>query len=258
MNETLSVALCLKAVRKEYAGEFSAEDTYAINPYDVLALKKVIALKKQQPLHVTVFCMGPLSCVHLLHRCIAVGADKTYLLSDQKFAGSDTYATSYLLAKAIRHTGKYDLVICGEKAVDGETGQVSIGIAKRLNLPYLTNITALDSYEGKNMMLTRETDQCRESLRVQTPCLLVFKDFTVKQPQISLIHMKRAKNNPPCILTAEELEIDAVCVGQDGSKTRVVEVKNEIERTVGEVLLGSCDEQALQLNRLLREKGVLI
>ena len=107
-----------------------------VNPFDAYALEMALRLKDQQDATVIVMSMGPPQAKSALKECLAVGADKAYLVSDRAFGGSDTLATSYILSRAIRaveeKTGKFDLIFCGKQAIDGDTAQVGPEIAEQL------------------------------------------------------------------------------------------------------------------------------
>ena len=99
-----------------------------MNPFDRHALEEAVSLKEQLGGKVTVLSMGPPQAEDALREAIAMGADEAILLSDRAFAGADTLATAYTLAEAIRRIGDYDLVICGRQAIDGDAGQVPVGV----------------------------------------------------------------------------------------------------------------------------------
>src|SRR3989339_1420885 len=116
-----------------------------INPYDHFALEKAIEIKKKTGGNVTVISMGPPQAKSVIQMCLALGADKGILLSDMAFAGSDTWATSYTLSKAIKKMGKTDLILCGLQAIDGDTAQVGPGIAQQMRIPQITFCETVDA-----------------------------------------------------------------------------------------------------------------
>ena len=95
-----------------------------INPFDTYAIEEAIRLKEKFGGKVTVICMGPPQAKEALKEALAMGCDEAILLSDRAFAGSDTWATAYTLAQAIRRIGDFDVILCGKQAIDGDTGQV--------------------------------------------------------------------------------------------------------------------------------------
>lgn len=116
-----------------------------LNPYDHFALEKALAIKAKTGAKVTVLSMGPAQATAVLRLAQALGADEGVLLSDRAFAGSDTWATSYALATAIRKIGRYDLILCGQMAIDGDTAQTGPGIAYHLNIPQITFCESIDA-----------------------------------------------------------------------------------------------------------------
>jgi len=128
----------------ETTGTMIREDVEAIvNPLDLYAIEIAIRLRQQYGGEVVGISMGPPKAESALKEAIAMGIDSGILISDKAFAGSDTWATSYVLASAIRRIGEFDVVICGERATDGDTGQVGPGIAGFLELPVATYISRI-------------------------------------------------------------------------------------------------------------------
>ena len=115
-----------------------------VNPLDLYAIETALNIRDEHGGEVIVISMGPAQAAEALREAIPMGADEAVLLCDSAFAGSDTYATAYVLSTAIKRIGQYDLIICGERATDGETGQVGPGIASFLNLPVITYVSRID------------------------------------------------------------------------------------------------------------------
>ncbi|MCK4649012.1 electron transfer flavoprotein subunit beta/FixA family protein, partial [bacterium] len=111
-----------------------------INPFDTYAIEEGVRLKEKYQGKVTVISMGPPQVEDALREAISLGIDEGVLLSDRAFAGADTLATSYTLAEGIKKIGKFDLIICGKQAMDGDTAQVGPGIAEKLNIPHVTYV----------------------------------------------------------------------------------------------------------------------
>ena len=114
-----------------------------LNPYDTHAVEEAVRLRDRYGGSVSVLSMGPPPAVQAIKKCIEIGADEGYLITDRRFAGADTLATSYALKKALDKISKInpvDLIICGKMSIDGDTGQVGPGIARRLDIPPLTSV----------------------------------------------------------------------------------------------------------------------
>jgi electron transfer flavoprotein beta subunit len=142
------------------------------NPEDLNALEMALQVKEQHGGHVTVLTMGPPRASEVLREALFRGADRVILLTDRKFAGSDTLATSYALKCAIERVGDYDLVLCGRQAIDGDTAQVGPQVAEKLGLPQITYAESILSLEAGEIVAERALPLGRETVRCSLPCLL--------------------------------------------------------------------------------------
>jgi electron transfer flavoprotein beta subunit len=118
-----------------------------VNPLDLFAIETAVRLKEAHGGRITTLTMGPRGAEKALREAIAMGCDDGVLISDRAFAGSDSWSTSYTLAQAIRTLGAFDLIVAGERATDGDTGQVGPGIAAWLDLPVATYVAAITRVE---------------------------------------------------------------------------------------------------------------
>jgi electron transfer flavoprotein beta subunit len=116
--------------------------------------------------------MGPLKAADILREALYRGADEVILLSDRKFAGADTQATSYTLKCAIDKLRPFDLVFCGRQAIDGDTAQVGPQIAEKLNIPQITYAETIVGMEDNKAVVQRAFDLGTEMVRCTLPCLL--------------------------------------------------------------------------------------
>ena len=142
------------------------------NPDDLNALEMALMVKDEYGGRVTVLTMGPLRAAEILRESLYRGADQVILLSDKRFAGSDTLATSYALKCAVEKMGDYDLVFCGRQAIDGDTAQVGPQIAEKLSIPQITYAETIKSLEGKVIVVERAFPMGKETVRCSLPCLL--------------------------------------------------------------------------------------
>ena len=124
-----------------------------VNPADLHALEVALRIKDKAGGHITVISMGPTQAHSALKECLARGADRAILLADRAFAGADTWATSHTLASATKKLGKYDIVVCGEKTVDGDTGQVGPEMAEWLGIPHVTYVREVMEVNGRMQAL---------------------------------------------------------------------------------------------------------
>ncbi len=176
--------------------------------------------------------MGPAKAITALREAIAMGFDSGVLVSDSAFAGSDTWATSYILAEAIKRIGDFSLVICGERATDGDTGQVGPGIASFLDLPVvsyvskiqISNLKSQISDWGTTLRVERLVEDGYELLSCSLPCVItVVKEVSI--PRLPTLRGKqRAKRTEIPVWGRDDLDVDLSKVGVNGSPTRVVKI----------------------------------
>jgi electron transfer flavoprotein beta subunit len=229
----------------EATGTMIREGVEAIvNPLDLYAIELALGLREQHGGEVTVISMGPPKADRAVREAIAMGCDRGVLISDKAFAGSDTWATSYALAGAIRKLGAFDLVVCGERATDGDTGQVGPGIASFLDLPVATYVGKVESVADGCVRVHRLVEDGHEVLEVATPAVLtVVKE--VANPRLPTLRGKqRAKTAEVPVWVPKDMDLDASKLGLDGSPTHVVKIfKPKVARQCRKVVAG--DEQAI-------------
>jgi len=142
------------------------------NPEDLNALEMALSIKDQHGGSVTVLTMGPMQAAEVLREALYRGADRVILLTDRKFAGADTQATSYTLKCAVDKLGAYDLVFCGRQAIDGDTAQVGPQLAEKLSLPQITYADSIIQLVGDEIIVRRAFELGTELVKCQLPCLL--------------------------------------------------------------------------------------
>jgi electron transfer flavoprotein beta subunit len=142
------------------------------NPEDLNALEMALSIKEQNGGKVTVITMGPMQATEVLREALFRGADRVVLLSDRKFAGADTQATSYTLKRAIDKLGDYDLVFCGRQAIDGDTAQVGPQVAQKLGIPQITYAEAVIELQGDEIVVRRAFELGTELVSCRLPCLM--------------------------------------------------------------------------------------
>jgi electron transfer flavoprotein beta subunit len=142
------------------------------NPEDLNALEMALQVKDRHGGQVTVLTMGPPRAAEVLRESLYRGADRVILLTDRRFAGSDTLATSYALKCAVEKVGDYDLVFCGRQAIDGDTAQVGPQVAEKLHIPQITYAERIRSLEEDVIVVERAFPMGKETVRCKLPCLL--------------------------------------------------------------------------------------
>lgn len=235
-----------------------------LNPYDAHAVEEAVKLKKQYGGKVTVLSMGPPQAVQVIKKCVEIGADEGFLISDRRFAGADTLATSYALFKALERIKKderIDLILAGKHAIDGDTGQVGPGIARRLNIQPVTNVIEVESVNelGNWIRLKRKLDNGHEVLKSQLPCLLTVEKEINEMSYSSMPNMLKAARYEPTVWTVDDLDnVDVKQLGLKGSPTVVGKMWPPEQPNGGEMIEGNAEEQVKKLiTTLLEEKSEL-
>ena len=195
---------------------------HMLNPADDYALEEGLRLKDSFPdSDVTAISMGPPESESVLRRCLALGADEALLLWDDAFRGSDTLATARILAAAVRQTGA-DVVLCGKRASDGDTGQVGAQLAELLDLPAVTSVLRLEVSNGEALVHRRLERGRREVLRCPLPALFAVEEGInrPRYPKLRVFLRSRAAEIPRRGLADLGLRPDEV--GEVGSCAQVV------------------------------------
>lgn len=228
-----------------------------INPYDLHALEAGLTLKDQYGGKVTVLTMGPPQAEEALREALSYGADEAVLISDRAFAGSDTWATTYILSLGIKNIGHFDLILCGKQAIDGDTAQVGPGLAERLKIPYVTYVRRIESIENGSMHLQRLMDDGYDVLDLPLPALLtVVKELN--EPRLPSLKAKiRAKNQKINVYGAQELGADENKIGLAGSFTQVTEIFAPRWDRKRLMIEGSVEEQVESLLEHLKKGGIV-
>jgi electron transfer flavoprotein alpha/beta subunit len=228
-----------------------------VNPFDKHALEAALALKDRFGGTVTALSMGPAMARLALWEALAMGADRAVLLSDRAFAGADTLATSYTLAMAIRKLGRFDLIICGKQAIDGDTAQVGPGIAEHLHIPQVTCVCSLGGLENGELAVQRQLDNRYERVAVRLPALLAV-ERTVNTPRYATMGgVMRAVEAEVEVWDAQTIGADPARLGLFGSPTQVRRVFAPERRQGGQVFAGAPAETVPAAIERLRELKVI-
>lgn len=192
-----------------------------MNPFDKNALETGLQLKDEYGGRVTVISMGPPQAKAVLREALAMGADAAYLVTDRAFGGSDTYATSYILSQAIEKLGKFDVILGGKQAIDGDTGQTAPSIAEHLHAARLTYILDL-KVDGDKVIARRQVEEGIEVIETKFPVLCTATKESNK-PRYATVKRKIAslKAEIPELTMADFPDIDTTKIGLKGSPTKV-------------------------------------
>jgi electron transfer flavoprotein beta subunit len=228
-----------------------------VNPFDTYALEEGVRVKERYGGRVTAISMGPAQAEEVLREAIATGADDAVLLSDGAFAGADTLATAYTLARAINKLEQYDVIICGRQTIDGDTGQVGPELAEMLKLSFVAYVSKIDEISNGYMRVKRMIEDGYEVMETPLPAVLtVVKEINV--PRLpSLRGLTKAKSAVIPVWTAQELGVDNNMVGLSGSATRVIEIFFPQRVSCGEIFQGELESQVSRLVDKLREATIV-
>jgi electron transfer flavoprotein beta subunit len=228
-----------------------------INPFDLFALDMAVKMKKEYSGSITAITMGPEISEEVLWEALAIGADRAILLSDRRFAASDTLATSYVLGMGIRKIGKFDLILCGMRTSDSDTAQVGPQLAEELDLPHLTGVEKLERKENL-FCVERTSDGFREILEVSAPALFTISPKgSVRLPSLMEIQDAFIKYSIEC-WNLEDLNADPKRVGSAGSCTWVEELIPITQQKSCVFIEGEPRQQAKSLFSKLIEKNLLL
>lgn len=224
-----------------------------INPFDAYAIEEGVRLKERFGGKVTVVTMGPPQAESALKEAISLGCDEAVLVSDRKFAGSDTWATSYTLSMAIKKVGAFDIILCGKQASDGDTAQVGPGISTHLDIPQVTYVKKIEDIKDNKAKVERMMEEGYDVVETPLPCLFtVVKE--INTPRLpSLRGMMKAKSVKITKWTADDIGADPKSIGLDGSPTRVVKIFTPAPRKGGEMLRGDTIDIAKEVVELLKD-----
>jgi len=221
-----------------------------INPYDTHAIEAGLQLREKAGGTVTVVTMGPPQAETALREAISMGADEAVLLTDRAFAGSDTWATAYTLAKAIEHIGA-DVIICGKQAIDGDTAQVGPEIAEFLDIPHVAYVRKIDDVGDSRIVVQRLMDDGYDVIESSLPVLLtVVRELNVPRMP-SLKGKMAAKKAVIKKLSAADIGASEESLGLKGSPTQVRNIFAPEVRKDRKMLEGTAEEQVDSLMKEL-------
>lgn len=224
-----------------------------VNPFDMYAIEEALRLKEKLGGKVTALSMGPPQAESALREAISMGVDQGILLSDRAFAGSDTWATSYVLAAALKKIADFSVVLCGKQASDGDTAQVGPGIAAHLDLPQITYVRKIEEIDEKHVVAERLLENGYEVIDAPLPCLLtVVKE--INEPRLPSLKGKMAAKRAEIVKwTAADIGADTGKIGLEGSPTKVVKIFTPPPRGGGEILTGEPEDAVTKLVEKLKE-----
>ena len=232
------------------------------NHDDLAAVEAALRIKDATGCKVVVVSMGPPPAEGMLRELLAMGADEAVLVSAREFGGSDTYATSQILAAAVKKIGVEDddIIFCGRQAIDGDTAQVGPQIAEKLNIPQVTYVTAIDYADGQ-LTVRRELEDGYMTIKVHTPCLLTcIKELNTPR-YMSVSGIMECYAKPYTVWDFNALSDDPTItveqVGLKGSPTQVYKSFSPPVKGAGTMLEGADKATCEQLVSILSEKHII-
>ncbi|WP_102347132.1 electron transfer flavoprotein subunit beta/FixA family protein [Bacillus sp. Marseille-P3661] len=232
-----------------------------LNPFDAQAVETAVRIKNQVGGKISVLSMGPPQAVQVIKKSIEIGADKGFLITDRRFAGADTLATSYALFKALEKISDeetVDLIICGLHAIDGDTGQVGPGIARRLDIPPVTKVIKIEEINAceRTIKVHRKIEDGYEVIKAKLPCLLTVEKEINEISYSPLPNMIKAARYNPVIWTVDDFaDVDISQLGLKGSPTVVGKMWAPQPPESAKLLEGSSSKQVSEMvTVLLTEK----
>jgi len=233
-----------------------------INPDDLNAVEAALKMKDETGCKVTVVTMGPPPAAGMLRELMAMGADDGVLVSGREFGGSDTYATSQILAAAVKRIGveKDDIVMCGRQAIDGDTAQVGPQIAEKLGLPQVTYVAEMHK-TGDTITCKRMLEDGYMTIKVKTPCLLTcIKELNTPR-YMSVSGIFEAASKPMDTFDYNTLKddplIDPTTIGLKGSPTNILTSFTPPQKGAGMMLEGDDKATCDKLAGILADKHII-
>ncbi|MEW6108715.1 MAG: electron transfer flavoprotein subunit beta/FixA family protein [Nitrospirota bacterium] len=225
-----------------------------INPYDMHAIEAGLQIKDKAGGTVTALTMGPPQAETALREAISMGVDEGVLLTDRAFAGSDTWATAYTLAKAIEHLGA-DIIICGKQAIDGDTAQVGPELAEFLDIPHIAYVRNIDDIKEDRIIVQRLMDDGFDVIESSLPVLFtVVRELNIPRMP-SLKGKMAAKKAAIKKLTASDINADENDLGLKGSPTQVRNIFAPEAKKDRRILEGTAEQKVeVLVNELMRLK----
>ena len=216
------------------------------NPFDEFALEEALLTREKYDGEIVAITMGPEKATDVLRSALALTVNEVHRLTDDSFAGSDTFATSYVLASAIKKIGDVDVVFCGKQSTDGNTGVVGAELASLLGfsqLTYVSKVRLIDA-ANKKIVVERAIEGGVEVVEAKLPAIVsVIKG--INEPRLpNLMGIRKAAKIEIPQWNADELGVDKGKVGTAGSSTKVVEIAVPPPRGAGEILKGELEEVA--------------
>ena len=228
------------------------------NPEDLKALEMALQVKDLVPgATVTVVTMGPPRAAEIIKDARDRGADDGFVLSDARFAGADTLATSYALAQAIKQLGTVDLILGGRQAIDGDTAQVGPQVAEKLEIPQITYAEELSSVDSRSITLRRRLERGTECVKAQLPVLVTVTSAAQDCRYPNVHRMLRLAGEEVRMVNADGIGADMDRLGLKGSPTKVKKIESVVLAHKESVVLEPTEAALNELTATLIKEHIL-
>ena len=228
-----------------------------INPLDKHALEAALSIREAQGGEVVLLSMAPPFATSTLKEGLAMGADLAVLLSDPVFAGSDTLATSYILAAGCRWIGEFELVLCGNLTTDGSTAQVCSQLAEFLDLPNVMHVIDLNWQDKDKIIITKKIEHGLTKLKASLPIVISVRRELNKPRYMPFAGIIASESKEITVLSNKDLELDLTLIGLEGSPTKMADLEIRRFEREREVLEGSAEEIVQKLVDKIYQYGIL-
>jgi electron transfer flavoprotein beta subunit len=238
-------------VKADGSGIEEGQIKWVMNPYDEFGVEEALKMKEKNGGDVTIICVGPARAMETIRTALAMGADKGIHICDPVFDNADAFVIANALAAAIK-TLPHDIIFCGQRAIDDDSGQVGAMLAEALGLPQLTVITKLD-FAGSSVKVVRPVEGAQMVIETPLPCVVTAQKGLNEPRYASLPGIMKAKKKPVDVKKAADLGIATE------AKAKVAKVVPPPARPPGKIVGGDDPAQkAAELGRLLREEAKAI
>ena len=228
-----------------------------IGQYDEFAMEAALRTKDKTGGKITILSLGNKLARDVIKKTLAVGGDELILLEDEAFEESDSWATAFALAKAIKKIGEYDLIFCGRQSSDWDAGQVGLGIAEILNLPAVTLARKIEAANGK-VQIERVVPDGYEIVEVGFPTLVTVTTSEHSLRYAALKGIKAAAKKQPTVWKPSDIGLEPSQVGAAGRRSKLAKLFQPVKEAKGEIIEGETPAQAgTNLAIRLREAKII-
>jgi len=227
-----------------------------MNPDDRAGLEEALKIKDASGAKVTIVTMGPPQADAMLREALAMGADEAILVSDGRFAGADTWATSETIAGVLRKLD-YDLIIAGRQAIDGDTAQVGPQTAEKLGIPHITYVEEIVDYDDKEITVHRQYEDGYHVIKANLPIVLTTLTEMNKPRYMSTGGIVDAYNREVQVWTLDDIVVDTTSIGLKGSPTKVRKKFTKEATDKVDLFEGSAEDAALLIRDELASRNII-